>query len=94
MNRENATKAVNELLTKRIGIDKFNALPEYSISMPTGPKEGFMWKRNLIIDTCGGSPVWCMARANKSFTNPELMQIIWFRPIIEVKETPSDDHKF
>lgn len=67
---------------------EFDALPEYSASLPTGTTVGKRWKRlNGVHDyefmASGGEPVWMIGEFVE-IGDPTAVGINWYIPIIAV----------
>ena len=63
----------NELETIELTLEEFKKLPEYSMTLPTGPKPGFRWRRNVQVfdpvaqaeeKMAGVMPDWVLAEAH------------------------------
>ncbi len=63
---------------------KFNALPVYNSSLPTGPSVGFRWKR--MIAPHPQFPKIQQFRVGEAIgvdpENSDYMRICWYRPIV------------
>lgn len=80
-NRKAAIESRNRLPRKKFTKQEIEKLPEYSLTMPTGKKEGFVWKRNLLVQD-NEPPVWVVAEIGKPLEQDGRMVngVHWWNP--------------
>lgn len=85
------THPVDRLPKLRISAREFEALPEYSCSVPTGTTPGKRWKRlDGVYDRSfmarGGKPRWMVGEYDPACpSDAKTIQIFWYRPIIQIR---------
>lgn len=50
-----------------VTVEEFHRLPEYSCSIPTGPRPGFRWKRQVPFGRPGFGTRWLIAEAGPEY---------------------------
>ncbi len=82
--REAAERRLEDGVPIELTQREFDALPEYSRSMPTGPKPGFRWRRDVNWARLRGADAeWWHAEAIDD-PDPKQVGIVW-RPIVIVE---------
>lgn len=75
--------------------DEFDALLEYSASLPTGTTPGKRWKRldgahDQSFKARGGKPRWMIGEYDPTDDGKgKTIRINWYRPVIHVRATSS-----
>lgn len=79
------------LPTIRMTVREFEALPEYSASLPTGTTPGKRWRREYgaydrAFIARGGKPMWVVGEYDRNCpTDAKTIKVFWYRPIFRVK---------
>lgn len=79
----------NPLPRLRLTAAEFNALPEYSASLPTGTTPGKRWKRldgafDRDFVRRGGKPRWMIGEYDPTYAGGKTITINWYRPVVIV----------
>lgn len=79
------------LPTISMTVREFEALPEYSSTLPTGTTPGKRWRReDGVYDRAfiarGGKPVWVVGEYDPNCpADAKTIKVSWYRPFFRVK---------
>lgn len=82
--------AISDLPVLRLPLHEFNALLEYSASLPTGTTPGKRWKRldgshDRAFIRAGGKPRWMIGEYDPNDDGKgKKIKVNWYRPVIRV----------